>query len=230
MKLEITLPWPPTTKPCAGIYRIDDVDSGCFYIGSAVDLRQRFKHHVYSLERGKHSNQRLQRIWAINPNRLTFTVIKEMPGAARIERLAAEQEWLDASAVGKNKNCLNMLAVAGSHQGAKRSDESKARLSASLRGRKFSDETKAKMRTAKLGKPLSEAHKRSLIPSRFGRQGPKPTQKTLDVCRKYDREQIINLRSSVASGVPLFTASKAIGISRATARRVIAGQSYKDVK
>lgn len=228
--IELTLPWPPSTNTCAGIYRIDDVKSGCFYIGSAVDLRQRFKHHVYSLQQSKHSNRRLQRVWDISPNRLTFTVIREMPGAARAERLKAEQELLDASNVGKNKKCFNMLAVAGSHQGAKRSEETKARISASQIGRTFSDETKAKMRAAKLGKMLSEEHKKNLGNSARGRKIMRPKGIVNNQIRALTPDAVRELRVLRKSGLSWAQLSRKSGVDLSACRRAVLGITYKDVK
>lgn len=142
--ITLTLPWPPTVNSCAGVYRIEDIESKCFYIGSAVDFKQRFNHHIYCLQRGKHSNHRLQRVWNIDPNRLSFSIVKAMPGAERTERLFVEQQFLDAAGVGKNKSCFNMLAIAGSHQGARRSEESKKTIVRISKGQNIFRRSKSK--------------------------------------------------------------------------------------
>lgn len=49
-----------------GVYKITNKETGKFYIGSSVDIRQRWYAHKSKLRRGVHSNQHLQileQIW-----------------------------------------------------------------------------------------------------------------------------------------------------------------------
>lgn len=228
--IEITLPWPPTVNTCAGIYRIDDVDSGCFYIGSAANFRRRFDDHLRSFLRGDHPNNRMQRVFNKDRCRLRISVLQEIPGADRATRLAAEQIFLDMAGAGVNKDCFNVLPVAGSHQGAKRTDETKRRLSLAMMGRTFSRETRQLMRAAKLGKSLSLEHRKKIAKASIGRPGPSQSKATIDAFRSYNLTQVLNLRELIAVGKPLTHAAREAGISRATARRIVAGHSYKEFK
>lgn len=211
-----------------GTYRIVDTTSGRFYFGSAVDLDKRWAQHQYSLKRGKHPNPQLQGIWNADPQRLRFEVVGRMPGIPRGVRLAAEQVLLDLAGVGSNPLCMNVLKIAGSHEGAKRSDVTKRRLAEAARGRKASPEAKAKMRAAKLGRKLSAAHRAKIGARSRGRPGPKHTADQIRRWRKYSTEAVSQLRSLVASSVPLLTAARRVGIARPTARRIISGEAYAD--
>lgn len=226
----IVLPWPPIeVTNDAGIYRIDDSVSGAFYIGSTVSLSKRWRGHQYHFRKGIHGNHRMQAIWDKDPSRLSFSVLEVMPGALLKERLAREQEYLDLAKVGLNRNCMNALAIAGSHEGRKRSAQTIEKLRAANQGRVFSDETRQRMSSARLGWVMPDWHRKIISERSKGRQGPKPTQEQLSKYRKYTREQVIGLRSLVSGGVPLKTAAEQLGISRATARRIMSGESYKEV-
>ena len=52
----------------AGIYRIECLRNGRYYIGSSENVRNRIKQHSYLLERGKHTNSRLQEDYSNNYN------------------------------------------------------------------------------------------------------------------------------------------------------------------
>jgi len=47
----------------SGIYKIANLITGDFYIGSAVKFKNRFYGHKYCLRNQKHSNKYLQRVW-----------------------------------------------------------------------------------------------------------------------------------------------------------------------
>lgn len=44
-----------------GIYRITNLPTGRFYIGSAVNVERRWKRHVYDFKAQRHHNSKLQR-------------------------------------------------------------------------------------------------------------------------------------------------------------------------
>lgn len=130
--MTLTLPYPPSA---AGVYRIVDVKTGRFYIGSSVDIAKRWGHHLYRLGKGSHPNPILQAIWNADPQRLQVSLI-ELCGAERGEILRREQVHLNAAGVGVSRECMNVLPVAGSHLGRKRSAETRAAMSLAQKGRR----------------------------------------------------------------------------------------------
>ena len=46
-----------------GIYLIQHKASGKRYIGSSINIEQRWRQHRHSLSRGKHSSKELQALW-----------------------------------------------------------------------------------------------------------------------------------------------------------------------
>lgn len=47
----------------SGIYKIKNIQTGKFYIGSALDFTVRFRNHRYELRTNKHANKKLQNAW-----------------------------------------------------------------------------------------------------------------------------------------------------------------------
>ena len=48
----------------SGIYMIKCKETEKVYIGQSVDVKKRFKHHIYDLKRGKHANQHMVRAFS----------------------------------------------------------------------------------------------------------------------------------------------------------------------
>lgn len=217
---------------CSGIYRIVDLPSGRFYVGSATSIAQRWKQHCYRLARGIHPNPILQAIWKVDSKRLIVAVLLEMPSASRSELLLAEQRELDASGVGSNPQCMNVLAVAGSPIGRKRSEETKRRMAEAQRGKRASDATRAKQRAAKLGRKLAPDHVAKCVPKlregnrlRWERDRGKPFWKKRSLSADQVR-QFVELR---AQGWKLHDLRRRFGIGFGTAQRLAAGETYKEL-
>lgn len=60
----------------SGIYKITHTDSGKFYIGSSINLPDRWMRHRKDLKAGRHHSLYLQRTWdKYGPSRLEFSVL-----------------------------------------------------------------------------------------------------------------------------------------------------------
>ncbi len=87
----------------SGIYKINNLINGKFYIGSTVNFYNRYRVHVSTLQNKKHDNSYLQR--SINKyglNNFTFSVV-ELCEADQLERI--EAAWLSKSF---GSNCYNL--------------------------------------------------------------------------------------------------------------------------
>lgn len=222
--IELVLPYPVSAP---GVYRITDSATGRFYIGSSVNMAKRWAQHQRRLQLGAHPNPRLQAIWNVDPARLTCTVFHAVREGTKDALLSCEQAALDAAGVGTNPLCMNVLAIAGSHLGRKRSAETRARMAAAQRGKKASEEAKAKMRAAKLGKRQTEEHRRNSGAARRGKPGtpkagiPKPT------LRRLTDEQVQALRAARAEGMSWRLLGVSFGIGSSAAKRAALGISYR---
>jgi group I intron endonuclease len=79
----------------SGIYRIINTVNGKFYVGSAVDLDQRWARHRFDLMGGVHHNIHLQRAWLKHGEAsFKFEVVEVVESGNLFER---EQVYLDAT-------------------------------------------------------------------------------------------------------------------------------------
>lgn len=136
----------------SGIYAIVNTISGKMYVGSAVNIDQRWAVHRHSLREGKHHSRHLQRAWdkhGADAFALNILVVCE-----KADLIAREQEHIDLL-----KPAYNSAPKAGNCLGVRWSDEARARHSLvqkanpTFKGRKHSPETLAKMRESQTGRP-----------------------------------------------------------------------------
>lgn len=137
----------------SGVYAITNTINGHRYIGSAVNVANRWGHHRPALRQGRHHSSHLQRAWnKYGESAFRFTVLEECEPE---ELIAAEQSWLDAFLPE-----YNIARVAGSNLGVPCTEEKRAKLSATnmghlgwSKGRKMPPEVCAKVSAAKKGRP-----------------------------------------------------------------------------
>lgn len=117
----------------SGIYYIVCRTSKKYYVGSAVNIWNRWIHHRAALRRGKHDNGRLQNAWnKYGEDDFYFGVIEFIPSHLLLER---EQFWIDAMDVADRDIGYNIGSVSGSPRGCKRSEEFKTAVSRSKSSR-----------------------------------------------------------------------------------------------
>jgi group I intron endonuclease len=119
----------------SGIYIIiSNSKTNRFYIGSAINLKARKRHHFNALKRGDHCNKKLQRHFnKYGVKDLKFYTILE---CSEQDLLKVEQYFLDFY-----NPYFNICKVAGSQLGLKRSKETVAKLKRKI----VSNDTKIKM-------------------------------------------------------------------------------------
>ncbi len=113
-----------------GVYKIENNVNGKIYVGSSVDVNQRFSQHKGELRKRKHHNQHLQHAWnKYGEVSFSFSVIEEVVDSSSL--LKREQYHIDDNDF---DNLYNMLQIAGSCLGVKRSAESCRRMSEAQSG------------------------------------------------------------------------------------------------
>lgn len=157
-----------------GIYRITNLTTGRFYIGSAVNFARRKAVHLARLRKGEHGNTRLQRDWdRYGPDAFEF---KPIVICAREHLLEYEQRLIDGlEAVTRG---YNMLPTAGSALGFRHSDEHRASLKGNqhARGLRHSAETREHLSQVMRGNrygagwAMSEAHRQAVSSANRGRK------------------------------------------------------------
>lgn len=158
----------------AGIYKILNVITQKFYIGSAINIKDRWRIHKIFLKANNHDNSYLQKSWnKYGENAFWFLIIEVVEDKTKL--IEREQHWMDKTQCCNRKIGYNILPFAGSVLGYKHSEETKAKF------RKIksnvSIETRTKMAKAKIGKTHTEEHNRKIALAGIGK---KPTVRRLD--------------------------------------------------
>lgn len=151
----------------SGIYQILCATNGKYYVGSAINLWQRWQWHRKDLRGDRHYNIHLQRAWnKYGEDAFTFFVIEEVETNRLLER---EQHWIDHLQACDDRYGFNIMPTAGSPRGIKRSPETRAKLSEIARNR--SPEYREKMAAAQRGKSPS-AETRAKLAEAIRRRDP----------------------------------------------------------
>lgn len=137
-------------KEC-GVYCIEHIYTGRFYIGSSKKIRGRFAHHRWSLRNGRHDSEKLQKAWTSFGEaafRFRTLIVCQEADLSLYERLAISA--FGAASLGFN-TYANATPIGHTH-----GSEVGQKISASLTGRRHRPETIEKMRAWKRPQELKE--------------------------------------------------------------------------
>jgi group I intron endonuclease len=147
-----------------GVYKILNLATDHFYIGSAVNLQRRKTRHFSELRSQKHNNPRLQAAWNKHGEQnFVFTVLEFVP--RREDLYVVEDKWLRGHANTSYCYNLGMAAVApmlgmcgplSPTYGYRHTPEAKAKIAAAGRGREVSQETRDKRSKKLKGRVISQ--------------------------------------------------------------------------
>lgn len=167
----------------SGIYAIRCAPSGRVYVGSAVNIRNRWQHHRYDLARGKSNCTRLQSAWnKYGAEAFEFSVLEYVP--ALTDLIAREQHWMDTLSACCRRRGLNVNPTAGSSLGAQVSARTRDKQRTASTGRRHTPETRAKLSAFQKGKPATPAVLAVLSASRNGRVPSPETRAKLSAALK----------------------------------------------
>ena len=94
----------------SGVYEIRCLPNGKFYIGSSVNLRERWRRHLVTLQRGEHHNYYLQQAWdKYGEEQFIFSILEHTTSN---EVLVVEQKWIDFTQCVKRRIGFNISALA----------------------------------------------------------------------------------------------------------------------
>ena len=98
------------------------------YVGSSVDVYNRYKRHVRDLKRGQHHSPHLQRSWnKYGPEYFEFFVLERCDATDLLQR---EQYWLDEISTKYNSS-----PTAGTRTGIRNTLVTNERISAAIRAK-----------------------------------------------------------------------------------------------
>lgn len=149
----------------AVIYKIESLRDGKVYIGSTINLRNRWKCHRTGLRKGIHHSRHLQHAWNLYGEE-NFRLV-EIAQPYEIFKTDIEQFWIDHFDSCNSQKGYNHAPCAES-----------------CAGRKHSEKTKQKIRLAHLGKKKSEEHRRRVSLGQRGRVTSETTRAKLSAALK----------------------------------------------
>jgi group I intron endonuclease len=147
-----------------GIYKIENTINNKIYIGSAVDVLNRFATHRYKLKNNKHINGKLQNAWNKYGESCFIFYLLEL--CEREELINKEQIYIDKLNPFYN---ISKFATSGLGNkyflGKKHTEETKRKISVIHKGKKISNEHKEIIGKTNKGKKFSEEHKQKMSDS-----------------------------------------------------------------
>lgn len=182
----------------AGIYRIVHVLSGKFYVGSAVNLRQRWRDHRAKLRAGKHRNAKLQHAWnKYGEGAFKLEVVEILSDRAGL--IQAEQRWIDALQPFGDAG-YNLAPAASSLLGFKHSDATKKKLSDARKGKLPQPDAAERLRAFNKDRKLSPETRARIGAALRGRQrNPESVEKSAAAHRGVKRSDEARARMSEAN-------------------------------
>lgn len=162
-----------------GVYKIENMINGQCYVGSAVNVPQRFAAHRSMLKLNEHHSRKLQRAWLkYGEAAFVFAVIESVQERAQL--VEREQFWIEELRAFGERG-YNMAPKAGNTLGVKLSPETRARISAVQLGKKRGPrppEFCAKLSAARRGMVFTPEHCANLSKGKLGKPGRKHTVET----------------------------------------------------
>jgi len=111
----------------SGVYQIINTTNNKIYVGSSINLKQRFNDHKKLLRHNKHPNNHLQSSWnKYGENNFKFKIIEFVVNE---NLLIKEQFYIDLFSSYDRKIGYNLSKIAGSTIGYRFSEESKVKMS-----------------------------------------------------------------------------------------------------
>lgn len=147
-----------------GIYEIKNILNNKIYIGSSINLKNRFKRHKCELRTNKHTNGHLQRAYnKYGKDNFSFSIIEMVTDESKL--LEREQYWINKTKCYNENFGYNIAIYAGSPQKGKTlSEDHKRKISEKEKGKIVSRETKERLRQVNLGKKMGlETRKKQSI-------------------------------------------------------------------
>ena len=126
-----------------GIYRIRCRANGGVYIGSSVNMEQRFQMHRWLLDHDRHHSIHLMRAWH-KYGAIPFDFESIETGVAPERLIEREQFYMDLART-RGDTLFNIAPHAGRTKAAKRTPEQIERMAARFRGKSLTAEHKAKI-------------------------------------------------------------------------------------
>ncbi len=200
---------------------IRNTQSGSFYIGSAINIRGRWRSHLSQLRRNLNKCAKLQKAWnSYGEKSFVFEVLQAVEDPR--ELVPTEQLYLDLLSPK-----YNICKVAGSALGTRHSAETKRKMGDSRRGPKNPWYGVTGPAHPSFGRPNTEAQKRRLSEKRRGEGNPM-FGVTPDH-RKLTDEQVREIRILLSWGLKHKHIQEWYPVSALNVSQIKCGRAYRKV-
>jgi len=178
--------------PCSGVYEVQNQRNGKRYIGSAVNIRDRWAVHLSTLRQNAHHNSHLQYAFdKYGEEAFMFSVLEHIEDTSQL--IAREQYYLNVL-----KPEYNIAMVAGSKLGVHPTKETRRKMSEAKKGKRnpnygkhLSAQTKQKLSLAMsgeqsffYGKHLSPEHRAKIGKRNEGKHPSKRARRRMSESRR----------------------------------------------
>jgi len=229
-------------KGCiSGIYKIMCLPTGKIYVGSSVNINNRWGEHRHRLRKNIHSNTYLQNAWnKYREQNFKFEIIEIIKPDLLTEN---ELKWFkktnccnpeygfnigknpDRTMLGRLHSKESRLKMSNAHKGKIFTDEHRKNISKIRFGKKHSEETKQKIGIVHKGKIVSiktiENMKRAKKGLYKGSKNPNS---------KLNDNKIIQIRKLHSEGKSNIEIAKIFNISRSSISLIINNKIWKHIK
>lgn len=156
----------------SGVYTITNLVTGRVYVGSSMNIKERWYKHRNDLKGNKHRNSYLQNSWNKYGSKcFKFSIVEILNNPIKEELAEYEEAWFQYY---KEEGLVyNLRKITWSNLGIKlppHTEETKIKMRNSSPRKKLSEEAKENLRRIKKGVPLSEEHKKALSLAKKGKK------------------------------------------------------------
>lgn len=209
----------------SGIYQIHNLNTGKSYIGSAKDIKQRWRDHKKRLRKGNHHSRHLQASWNKHGENAWEWLVLELCSIEKlVEREQVYIDQFDSYQVG-----YNMTPLAANTSGIKHSIQARAKVAEANRHRVWTDEMKANVSRSSKGRtawnkgiPFAEEVKAKLRISARRQKSPEHLARVIAHCKQLGLSR---------KGIPLSKAHRdkirpRVGVKRGPYRKSVTNTDF----
>lgn len=181
------------------VYAIVHLRSGALYVGSSVNVKQRWENHRTRLKCGTHTNKKLQAAWAkYGHQEFEFSILEDRIALAMLR--AREQAWIDGTLAATREGGFNLCPIAGSFLGRKHSEATKEKCRAAKLGRPAPAHVAENLRAFNEGRVFTKEHREAIGVAHRGRKrAAEAVEKTAAAHRGKKRSEETRAKMSAAS-------------------------------